>query len=110
MAGFGNVYKLIPATQEGIDPGELLIETGIATYSSTGTDVAVRTQLTEILGGIAVPFDLTSLATDAAERIYQHFVNRTISSGAFSIYRSSQSAISAAPVFYIVVGKHYDTN
>lgn len=76
--------------------------TGVYTDS---TDVPVRTQLTHVDFASAVVYDTYSPATDATMTEYGLFVDPVPSSGAISIYRSSQGAISGLPFQYCFIGR-----
>ncbi len=88
MAGM-DIFKLIPNSQEGIDPGEILVEVGEFSFVTTGTSVEVRTQLATIKGatftqkvtiGSQDPQD-TMISTDGA-----------ITSGAITVERPASGA------------------
>lgn len=79
-------------------------------YTDT-TDVPIRTQLNEIIVGFANVYDTYSPATDAnTAKMYQLFVDVAVSSGAFSVYRSSQGAVSGLPFNYIIIGRLFSTS
>jgi len=92
LGGSGNYYMQIgKAAFNGV-------------YTDT-TDMPIRTQLTDIDFGEAVVYDTYSPATDATMTEYVLFVDVTVSSGACSVYRSSQGAVSGLPYMYKLIGR-----
>lgn len=86
---------------------DLFIQVGDGAFSGVytdTTDVPVRTQLTSVKFGMAQVYDTYSPATDATMTEYGLFVDRAVSSGTVSVYRSSQGKVSGLPFNYILIG------
>ena len=73
-------------------------------YTDT-TDVPVRSQLTHVDFAIAAVYDTYSPATDATMTEYGLFVDPVPATGAISVYRSSQGAVSGLPFNYCFIGR-----
>lgn len=116
-----NVFRLIQGSEMGtFRYGDLLVEVGSANYAASGaatdsTDVAVYTQLNEIVAGFAMPFDSYSPATDVSvEYILSVAPDITEDTNShrktFSVYRSSHTPIAGLKFAYLVFGRHFATD
>lgn len=96
------IFKLMPSTPEGVDPAQLELEVGTATYTNDGTSVTVRTRLSNIKGGFVTLVNDTTIATD--EKAFFSVPTGAVSNGAIVISRSSSQAITDAAICYMLVG------
>jgi hypothetical protein len=90
------------------ETGNLYIQVGLSSYTGVATDVtdlAIRTQLTHVDYAAATVYDTYSPATDATMTEYVLFVDTAVSSGAVTVYRSSQGAVSGLPFKYVLIGR-----
>ena len=91
----------------------LYLQIGNSAFSGAATDstdVTIQTQLTHVDFAAAVADDTVSPATDATMTEYGLFVDRVPSSGAVSVNRSSQGAVSGLTFSYCLIGRVSDTN
>jgi len=89
---------------------DLYMQTGQSNFNGVYTDVtdiSIRTQLTDIDFASAQVYDTQQPATDASHDAL--FVDVTPSSGAITVYRSTQAAAnygaSGMPFRYLLIGK-----
>ena len=94
------LFKLIPALQEGIEPGQLLQEVGIVAFVTTGTSVEIRTQLSKILGAT---FSLRGTIGSMDPQDVQFQTDGVVSSGAVTVERPA-SGLSALNIYYTFTG------
>ena len=92
------LFKEIPASQEGIDTGQLLTEYGEAVYVTTATTVEVRTQLTGTL--TYASFTPKTVTHDPQDLLISDGV---VTSGAVTVVRAA-SGTSALTFMYKFTG------
>jgi len=103
------LFKLVRAMDlGGMRYGDLIIEVGNSSFAASGaatdaTDVAVPTQLNQIVAGFAAVFDSYSPATDVDELAYQLFV-------APDVTEDTNSHRKTFSVHRIVIGRHFATD
>jgi hypothetical protein len=91
----------------------LYMQVGKSAFSGVytdATDVPVRTLLTNIDSIQLTIAETYSPTTDQAMTEYQIFSDGAVSSGTFSVFRSSQGAVSGLPFFYTVIGRVESTD
>lgn len=96
-------FKLMPSVAEGIEPGQLEIEIGTATYTTTSTSATFRTRLSNVWAGFASLINDATIATDAGLPAFS-IPTGAVSSGAITVSRSSQSAISGSSICVMLIG------
>ena len=94
------LFKLIPALQEGIEPGMLLQEVGKVSFTTTGTSVEIRTQLSKILNAT---FTLTGTIGSLDPQDTQIQTDAVVTSGAVTVERPG-SGLSGLTIFYTFTG------
>lgn len=95
-------FKLMPSVAEGIEPGQLELEVGTATYTTTSTSAAFRTRLANVWAGFVNLVNDATIATD--EKSAYSVPLGAVTSGAITISRSSHQAISGAVVCVVLIG------
>lgn len=94
------LFKMIPALQEGIEPGMLIEEVGTASFTTTGTSVEIRTQLSQILGA---HFTLQGTIGSLDAQDTQLQTDGVITSGAVTVERPA-SGLSGLTIYYRFTG------
>lgn len=87
---------------------ELYLQVGKGTFSGVytdSTDMPLRTQLTHVDFGVVSVAETYSPATDATMTQYSVFSDYAVSSGAITLFRSSQAAVSGLPFKYVLIGR-----
>lgn len=95
-------FKLIPSVAEGIDPGQLELEIGTATFDNVQTDVAVRTRLSKIEGAWVTLTGFSAVDTDQGS-IFSVPLGK-VTDGTINIARSVEADTTDATVCYLLVG------
>lgn len=95
-----SLFKLIPMEQEGIEPGQLLLEVGQTSFTTTGTSVEVKTQLTKLRGAWFT--GKVAIGSQDAQDV-MITTDGTISSGAITVERPS-SGESGFTIYHALVG------
>lgn len=93
-------FKLIPAEQEGIEPGQTLIEVGSASFVTTGLTVEVRTDLTRVDHVILTRQSYIGTAAAGGDALFSDGV---VTSGAVTCARKV-SVDSGASFNYMFIG------
>jgi len=96
-------FKLMPSATEGIEPGQLELEVGTATYTTTSTSATFRTRLANVWAGFVTLINDATIATDAGLPAFS-IPTGAVSNGAITISRSSQAAISGSSVCVMLIG------
>ena len=73
------------------------------------TDMPLRTQLTHVDFGIVSIAETYSPTTDNTMTPYAVYSDFAVSSGAITLTRSSQGAVSSLPFKYVLIGRVEDT-
>ena len=97
------IFKLMPATPEGPDPYQLEFEVKTATFTTTATTAALRTNLDSIVAGFVNLVNDATIATD--EKSAYSVPLGAVTSNSILISRSSHQAISGATVCVMLVGR-----
>lgn len=97
------IYKMMPATPEGAEPYQVEAEVGNATFTTTATTAALRTNLDTIVAGFVNLVNDTTIATD--EKSYYSVPLGAVTSNSINISRSSHQAISGASVCVLLLGR-----
>lgn len=95
-----NLYKLVQAEYEQLNPSDILVEIGESAFSTTDLTVEVDTRLTELVSYYIQEIDPT-FGGSAADHCFSDGV---ISSGAVTISRSA-SGTSGLKFKFIFVGR-----
>lgn len=95
-------FKLIPYEGQGVEPGQLHVEVGLATYTTTSTSVAFRTTINNIVFGVAHLVNDATIETDA--KSFYSIPIGAVTSNSILVSRSSHQAISGSTVCVMLIG------
>jgi hypothetical protein len=95
-------FKLMPYEGQGVEPGQLHIEVGLATYTTTSTSVAFRTTIANVHGGVVNLVNDATIATD--EKSFYSIPIGAVTSNSITISRSSHQAIYGAVISVMIWG------
>ena len=107
MAKKLGTFALVPTEiRKSVEPGELLVEFGEYSFTTTGTTVEVPTDLTEVLFAFALPNAYAGSAVAGGE---VYFCDKAITSGKVTVSR--KVAVDSGNSFsYMFVGRKVSTS
>jgi len=92
MSALRGTYKMLDVTPEGVDPFQLVMEPGKATFSTTDSEVAYRTNIAHIVAGLVGITGTVSPATEGTQVDTVAVPLGAVTSNSITLTRSSKGA------------------